>query len=92
MALEPAQSIIHRFGGPSALATILGVHRTRVSNWQRERAKGGTDGLIPQRYHPRLLNYAKVHGIALEATDFLPSAPPISPEGETVPASDGVQS
>jgi hypothetical protein len=83
MALEPAQTIIQRFGGPSALATILGVHRTRVSNWQRERAKGGTGGLIPQRYHPRLLNHARVHSIELQATDFLPAAPTLAPDASS---------
>ncbi|ODM79096.1 carph-isopro domain-containing protein [Bradyrhizobium elkanii] len=71
MALEPAQTIIQRFGGPSAVASILGVHRTRVSNWQRERAKGGTGGTIPQRYHVALLAHAQEKGIALVAADFL---------------------
>jgi hypothetical protein len=85
MALEPARSIIERFGGPSALAGILGVHRTRVSNWQRERLKGGTGGLIPQRYHPTLLSYAGQHGIVLEPGDFLPT-PPTAPEDSIVEA------
>lgn len=74
MAMEPAHTIIQRFGGPSVLAGILGVHRTRVSNWQRERAKGGTGGLVPQRYHPTLLEYARANGIELAATEFLPPA------------------
>jgi hypothetical protein len=80
MALEPARSIIERFGGPSALAGILGVHRTRVSNWQRDRTKGGTGGLIPQRYHPTLLDYAGRNGIVLEPRDFLPGQRAAEPE------------
>ena len=71
MALEPAHAVIQRFGGPSVLAGILGVHRTRVSNWMRPRAKGGTGGLIPQRYHRALLDHARSAGIALRAEEFL---------------------
>lgn len=84
MALEPAKSIILRFGGPSALAGILGVHRTRVSNWMRARAKGGTGGLIPQRYHPTMLGYAGQNGIQLQASDFLPVASPAPNQAEGV--------
>jgi hypothetical protein len=71
MALEPAQSVIQKFGGPSTLAGILGVHRTRVSNWMRPREKGGTGGFIPQRYHRLLLDHAHRAGIALCAEEFL---------------------
>lgn len=77
--MEPASAIIKRFGGPSELASLLGVHRTRVSNWQRPRASGGTGGLIPQRYHPTLLDYAARKGIALGAADFLPPVQPHQP-------------
>lgn len=70
--MEPAATIIKQFGGPSELAALLGVHRTRVSNWQRQRASGGTGGLIPQRYHPALLDHAQRKGVALAAADFLP--------------------
>ena len=31
--MEPAATIIKRLGGPTAVAQIAGVHRTRVSNW-----------------------------------------------------------
>ena len=78
MALEPARTIIQRFGGPSVLAGILGVHRTRVSNWQRPRQKGGTGGLIPQGYHPTLLDFARANGIALTAEEFLPPSPSLA--------------
>lgn len=72
--MEPAQTIIGRFGGPSALAELLGIHRTRVSNWQRPRDAGGTGGIVPQRYHPVLLDHARANGIDLKAEDFLPPA------------------
>lgn len=75
--MEPAQTVIQKFGGPSALAGLLGIHRTRVSNWQRPKASGGTGGSVPQRYHRQLLDYAREREIELKAEDFLPleSAP-----------------
>lgn len=54
------------------MAGIANVHRTRVSNWKRSRSEGGTDGLIPQRYHRTLLDYAEQNSIELKAEDFLP--------------------
>lgn len=86
MHLEPAYSVIQRFGGPSALSGILGVHRTRVSNWMREREKGGTGGVIPQRYHVLLLDYAKANNINLAAVDFLAVSPPTAPDDSSEPA------
>jgi hypothetical protein len=51
---------------------VLGIHRTRASNWQRPRAKGGSNGLIPQGYHLQLIDFAAANGITLTAEDFLP--------------------
>lgn len=70
--MEPAQTIIHKLGGPTAVAKTLAVHRTRVSSWKRSRASGGTNGLIPQKHHPALLALAREKGIGLNASDFLP--------------------
>jgi hypothetical protein len=78
-AMEPAQTIIQKFGGPSALAKLLGIHRTRVSNWQRPRESGGTGGVVPQRHHRQLLGVANERGIDLKAEDFL--LPPIAHDG-----------
>lgn len=72
--MEPAASIIDRLGGPTRVAEIVGVHRTRVSNWKRARAVGGTDGRIPQNYHRTLLSFAQQNQIPLQASDFLPVA------------------
>lgn len=72
--MEPAASIIDRLGGPTRVAEIVGVHRTRVSNWKRPRAVGGTDGRIPQSYHVTLLTFAQQNQIPLQASDFLPVA------------------
>jgi len=74
--VEPAKTIIRRLGGPSAVASLLGVHRTRVSSWQRSRTSGGTSGRIPQNHIPELLAYARRHGIDLRAEDFLSAEAP----------------
>lgn len=54
------------------MAEIVGVHRTRVSNWSRPKESGGTGGQIPMRHVRALLEAAKEKGIALTAEDFLP--------------------
>ena len=75
--MEPAQTIIRKLGGPNAVAEVVGVHRTRVSNWQRSRAAGGTDGLVPQKHHAALLAFARDKGIELKPEEFVqrPSEP-----------------
>lgn len=70
--MDPAQKIISKLGGPGIVSSVVGIHRTRVSNWQRPRAKGGTDGLIPQGYHLQLIDYAAAQGVVLTAEDFMP--------------------
>jgi hypothetical protein len=69
--MEPAQTIIRKLGGPSAVAAVVGIHRTRVSSWQRSRASGGTGGRVPQDHIPVLLDHARRNGIALTADEFL---------------------
>lgn len=79
--MEPARSIVTKLGGPSAVAEAIGIHRTRVSNWQRSRAQGGTGGIIPQRHHLALMDLAEAKGVALSADDFLPLRdPPPAPQ------------
>lgn len=70
--MEPAATIVRALGGPSKVAEIAGVHRTRVSNWMRPRAKGGTGGFIPQKHVGRLLGYAIKNGVPLNAASFVP--------------------
>lgn len=80
--MEPAETIIRKLGGPSAVAKIVGVHRTRVSSWKRARVSGGTGGRVPQNHIEVLLAYAQSHGIELSADDFRNRAPtpPAQPE------------
>lgn len=72
MPMEPARTIIKRLGGPNKVAAIAGVHRTRVSNWARDKKLGGTGGVIPFKHVPALLAAAQENGIELAAQDFLP--------------------
>lgn len=69
--MEPATSIIERLGGEALVATATKTALTAPYRWQASKTKGGTGGLIPQRHHQTLLNYAKDKGIPLEAADFL---------------------
>lgn len=70
--MEPARSIIERLGGPSAVAKVALVHRTRVSNWMRPKEAGGTGGTIPFKHVPALLAAAREKGVDLSTDDFLP--------------------
>jgi hypothetical protein len=72
--MEPAASIIKKLGGEAVVAAVTGRADTAPYRWQYSREKGGTDGLIPQKYHLALLEYAGQHGIDLSAADFLPRA------------------
>jgi hypothetical protein len=71
--MEPAASIIAKLGGDTAVASITGVHRTRVANWKRAKDVGGTGGSIPFRHAEALIDAAKAKGISLKADDFLPA-------------------
>jgi hypothetical protein len=70
--MEPAITIISRLGGFAKVATIVGVHRTRVYGWTWPQNKGGTGGVIPQTHIPKLIEAAEADGIKLDGNDFLP--------------------
>ena len=79
--MNPARSIIHRLGGPTKVAQIVGVHRTRVHGWMTPRASGGTGGAIPLKHATKLLAWAAANDVALTANDFIPAAPPPAGDG-----------
>jgi hypothetical protein len=86
--MEPASRIIEALGGPGKVAQIVGIHRTRVSNWKRPRDAGGTGGAVPHWHVPKLLAAAREQGIPLSAADFVasqiePSSHAPSAEGDT---------
>jgi hypothetical protein len=83
--MEPASTIIRKLGGGKVVAAITGRALTAPYRWQHAREKGGTGGLIPQKYHRLLLDYARRNGIGLRATDF------VAPDGASeCAANDGV--
>ena len=57
--MNPAKMIIGRLGGEAQVAFITGTAYTAPYRWQAAKWKGGTGGLIPQRYHRTLLDYAR---------------------------------
>jgi len=71
-ALEPAASIISRFGGQDRVIAITGASRTRVYRWTQSKDAGGTGGVIPTNHALTLLQYAKDNGVPVTADDFLP--------------------
>lgn len=73
--MEPAATIITRLGGEQKVSEITGRAYTAPYRWQQPVEKGGTGGLIPQRLHIKLLDYAAANGIALSPADFLPVHP-----------------
>ena len=78
--MNPARRIIARLGGEAQISFITGTAYTAPYRWQAARAKGGTGGLIPQRHHRRLIDYARSRGIPLSAEEFL--AEPDTASGE----------
>jgi myo-inositol-1-phosphate synthase len=70
---NPAERVIRRFGGQSALARLLSRRQSTVEHWARL-------GRIPAQWHERLLTLARERGVLLEARDFVDGgANPIEP-------------
>jgi putative alpha-1,2-mannosidase len=65
-----ASKIIERFGGAPKVAEIVGTERTAVYKWTYPRERGGSDGLIPSKYHAILLRAAKERKLKLKPEDF----------------------
>ena len=71
----PAERVIRRFGGQSALAALLGRRQSTVEHW-------ASTGRIPAQWHQPLMSLARQRGVILEAKDFVDSQPQeIAPAG-----------
>jgi hypothetical protein len=70
--MNPAQRVIQKFGGQSALAALIGKGQTTVQHW-------GKTGRVPAKWQGELLQLAATRGIELTASDFIetPSHVPI---------------
>lgn len=75
--MNPAQRVIQKFGGQSALASLIGKGQTTVQHW-------GKTGRIPAKWQGELLKLAAARGIELAAADFIedPSYAPIYIPGD----------
>ena len=69
--LDPAQTILNRFGGAGPLSRRLGLDRSAVHRWALPKSRGGSGGLVPAKHHLRLLSMAAAEGIALSAADLV---------------------
>lgn len=63
---NPAERIIARFGGQSALGALLGRRQSTVQHW-------ANTGRIPAQWHQPLISLARQRGIIVEAKDFVAS-------------------
>ncbi len=73
--LNPADRIIRRFGGQSALAGLLGKRQSTIEHW-------ALIGRIPAQWQQPLMSLARQKGVILEARDFVATDPhPIAPAG-----------
>lgn len=59
-----ARAIIKKFGGQSALATLVGKGQSTVSYWAKT-------GIIPARWQGVLLDLAAQHGVELDPSEFV---------------------
>lgn len=73
MKCEPANIIIQKLGGLSAVASIVGISPHSVMRWRRPKKQGGTGGGIPHWHVAELLSAAKERGVDLSAEDFFPA-------------------
>jgi myo-inositol-1-phosphate synthase len=68
MSKNPAERVIRRFGGQSALAQLLGKRQSTVEHWAKT-------GRVPAQWHQPLLALARQRGVNLEAKDFMETSP-----------------
>ncbi|SMC41345.1 hypothetical protein SAMN06297251_102100 [Fulvimarina manganoxydans] len=71
MRCEPANSLIQKFGGLSAVAKVVEATPNAVMRWRMPKAKGGTGGAIPHWHIPKLIAEARRSGINVEPGDFI---------------------
>ncbi len=71
--MEPAFTILMKLGGAKKVASYLGIAISVPYRWTYERKRGGTDGYIPARQQPKLLEMSREIGAGLTAADFFVS-------------------
>src|SRR3990167_11022946 len=64
--MNPAQRVIEKFGGQSALARLIGKGQSTVAHWAKT-------GSVPSKWQSELLELAAKNGINLSSADFMDS-------------------
>lgn len=73
--MSPAETVIQRFGGVRSLARDLGIDHSSVARWPMPKARRGSAGNIPSKYHATILRTAERRGIALSAAELIFGTP-----------------
>ncbi len=71
MRCEPANSIIQRLGGVSAVARAAEVSTVTVNRWCYPPERGGTGGFIPRQHHQKIIEFAESAGVPLTLGAFV---------------------
>jgi len=69
--LQPAASVIAKFGGARRLSGLMGLDKSTVCQWRVPKARGGTGGLIPARHHAVLLELGREVGVRIGPADLV---------------------
>lgn len=68
--LDPARTVIAKFGGVRPTARILQISPSAVSRWMLPRNLKGTNGAIPLKHWQNLINYAKQEKVTLAVSEL----------------------
>ena len=71
--MEPANTIIAKCGGISAVANWLGLNHSTVLRWTYTKGGGGTGGIVPAKHQLALMAGAAAAGVSITPSDFFPS-------------------
>jgi hypothetical protein len=69
---NPAEYVIGKFGGQSALARLIGKRQSTVQHW-------ASTGHIPAKWHRQILELAAEHGIDVRPEDLVVGSPAPQP-------------
>lgn len=70
MKMNPAEYVIHVFGGVRSTARLVGRAPATVCAWKRSRTKGGGGGFIPSAAQRTILDIAKKLRLPITPNDL----------------------
>lgn len=77
---DPAYTVIKKLGGLENAALASGASESWVSRWRVSKDRRGTGGLIPSKYHSRILEWARENKKSLRPSDFFGAPSRRAPE------------